>query len=116
MLATVFIALGFLLVLGLVMIKGSYERLQAKAIPEVYQVPTVKLILKISIFLFIAYSGFLIFFNWKLLLILLLGGILTARFTTVIFWDVFFGTVFREQATKIQLTKKQTKKRKAACK
>lgn len=107
MFTTVLLALGFLLVLGLVMIKGSYERLPGKAIPEVYQEPKVKFLLKISIFLFIGYSGFMIFYNWKLFLCLLIGGILTARFSTVIFWDVVFGALFGQRADKIILPKKR---------
>ncbi len=107
MVATVLVSLGFLLLLGLIMIKGSYERLSTFDIPELYQVPTVNLLLKLSILLFIAYSGFFIFFNWKLFLILLVIGILTARFTTVVFWDVVLGAIFGDKTTR-----KQTKKRK----
>lgn len=94
MLASVLISLGFLLLLGLIMIKGSYERLNNQERPELYQIPTVKQILKLSLFLFVAYAGFFIFYNWKLFLILLVVGILTARFTTVILWDILFSTIF----------------------
>ena len=97
MLATVLICLGFLLLLGLIMIKGSYERLNNQDVPPLYQVPKVNLILRLSIFLFIAYAGFFIFYNWKLFLVLLVVGILTARFTTVVFWDVVFGALFGEK-------------------
>lgn len=97
MLATLLISLGFLLLLGLLMIKGSYERLNGPEIPNLYQIPTVKLILKLSIFLFIAYAGFFIFYNWKLFLVLLVIGILTARFTTVVFWDVVLGALFSDK-------------------
>ncbi|GAB6181339.1 hypothetical protein JCM14036_26580 [Desulfotomaculum defluvii] len=99
MLVPVLISLGFLLLLGLIMIKGSYERLNSREIPKLYQLPTVKQILKLSIFLFVTYAGFFIFYNWKLFLLLLIVGILTARFTTVIFWDIVFSAIFAKTAS-----------------
>lgn len=102
MLITILISLGFLLLLGLIMIKGSYDRLHPNQVPELYQLPIVKLLLKWVIFVFIAYAGFLIFYSWKLFFVLLILGILTARFTTVIFWDVVLGAIFGDKRTRHQ--------------
>ncbi|AQS59187.1 hypothetical protein [Desulforamulus ferrireducens] len=111
MLATVLISLGFLFLIGLIMIKGSYERLNNQDIPPVYQHPTVNFILRLSIFLFIGYAGFFIFYDWKLFLVLLVVGILTARFTTVVFWDVVFGALFGDKNARVNVTKKRKPKK-----
>ncbi|SHE38329.1 hypothetical protein [Desulforamulus putei] len=101
----------FLLILGLVMTKGTHEKDNIQETPLVYRNPTVQYILKLSILLFIGFSGFLLFYDWKLFIGLLFVGILTAKFTTIPIWDKLFYVLFAPQAESLE-QKKRRKKRK----
>ncbi|MCL5780047.1 hypothetical protein P378_13375 [Desulforamulus profundi] len=105
MATNIIVSMVFLLILGLVMTKGIHDKDNIKETPLVYRNPTVQFILKLSILLFIGFSGFILFYNWKLFAGLLVGGILTAKFTTVWIWDKVFHALFAPQTEPLQQKK-----------
>lgn len=90
----VVLSVMFLLIIGLVMVKGISEKDKLQNVHTVYSSNTVQFILRLSIWLFIGYAGFMLFYDWKLFLVLLFVGILTAKFTTVPLWHKFFSLFF----------------------
>ncbi len=58
MATNIIVSMVFLLILGLVMTKGIHDKDNIKETPLVYRNPTSQFILKLSILLFIGFSGF----------------------------------------------------------
>lgn len=78
------LAICFLILLGLTMLKGRYVKAGIGETPLVYESVVVQFMLNISFLLFLGLSVFLIFFySWKLLLLLLLIGFITEAFIIV---------------------------------
>lgn len=70
------IPIAFLVLLGLTIIRGRYEKAGIGEIPLLYQSVVIQFFLNISFLLFLGLSLFLLFYKWKLFLMLLATGFL----------------------------------------
>ncbi|MDO7788758.1 hypothetical protein [Desulforamulus aquiferis] len=78
------ISIIYFLLVGLVMLKGFSENGRTSSI---YQRSNVRFFLKMAVLLFLGFSGFFLFYNWKLMLTVLVSGILLSKVLTVPLWD-----------------------------
>ncbi len=83
MITNISLSLVFLLLLGLTIIHGRYAKAGIGETPILYQSVVVQFFLTVSLIAFLLFSAFFIFFNWKLLLILIIVGLLTESFIII---------------------------------
>jgi len=83
MITNIALSIIFLILLGLAILHGRHAKSGIGETPIIYQSVVVQFFLTISLIAFLLFSVFLIFFNWKLLLILVVVGILTEGFIIV---------------------------------
>ncbi|EKE22212.1 MAG: hypothetical protein ACD_7C00020G0020 [uncultured bacterium] len=83
MITNIFISIAFLLLLGLMMIHGRYAKAGIGEIPLIYKNIIIEFLLNIAVLSFFGLALFLIFYNWKLLLMLLVIGFITGNLVIV---------------------------------
>lgn len=83
MITNIILSLIFLILLGLTMLHGRHAKSGIGEKSIIYQSMVIQFFLNIALVAFLLLSVFLIFFNWKLLLILIVVGILTEGFIIV---------------------------------
>ena len=94
MITNIILSLIFLFLFGLVIIHGRHAKSGIGEKPIIYQSIVVQFFLNISLLVFLGFSIFLIFFSWKLLLILLIAGFIIEGWIIVpiiekmIYWSV----------------------------
>jgi len=83
MITNIILSLIFLILLGLTILHGRHAKAGIGETPIIYQSVVVQFFLNIALIAFLLFSVFLIFFNWKLLLVLIVIGILIEGFIIV---------------------------------
>lgn len=96
----IIISIIFLLLLGLTIIHGRYAKAGIGETPLLYQSVIIQFFLNISMLTFFGLSVFVLFYNWKLLLLLLLVGFLTENFIIIPIIERVLGLIYINLSSK----------------
>ena len=88
---TAAISIIFLVLLALTIIVGRHAKAGIGRVPLLYKSIFIKFFLNVSVLLFIGFSIYLLFYNWKFFLILLMVGFIIEGFIVVplVEWLIF---------------------------